>query len=228
MNGTNPEIVDQISTLFHTLGVGWVLWLLIILSVGSIAIMIERAIFFSRRTLGKVDQLLPMLRDGDLAGAGKLVGDQPGLEAEVVRQGLKIADRGPEAVEEMIEAVVASERLHYERFLSFLGTLGNNAPFIGLFGTVLGIVEAFAALAITAKTGSVTHQSADIMRGISEALIATAIGLLVALPSVVVYNAFGRWLTTIVGRSQALGHALSSHLKSAPGRDEAASPVTRP
>ena len=112
-----------------------------------------------------------------------------------------------------MKGAAALQKMKLEQRLAFLGTLGNNAPFIGLFGTVLGIVEAFAALAVTAKTGSVTHQSADIMRGISEALVATAIGLLVALPSVVAYNAFGRWLTTIVGRAQALGHALTSHLK---------------
>jgi biopolymer transport protein ExbB len=107
-------------------------------------------------------------------------------------------------------------RLRYERFLSLLGTLGNNAPFIGLFGTVLGIVDAFAALASNAQRGAMTSGAANIMGGISEALVATAVGLMVALPAVAVHNVFGRWLKTIVARSECIGHALASHLKSLP------------
>lgn len=198
------------------------MWLLIGLSILSITIVIERLIYFSMHSFGQIDDLLPKLRDGDLTAAARLIGDKRGLEAEVVRQGLLAANRGADAVEEIIEATIARERLRYERFLSYLGTLGNNAPFVGLFGTVLGIVEAFAALAVTAQSGSVTSHSTAIMSGISEALVATAIGLLVALPAVALYNAFGRWLQTIISRSQALGHALASHLKSlAPSDTEA-------
>jgi biopolymer transport protein ExbB len=150
----------------------------------------------------------------------KLVGDRRGLEAEVLRQGAKAAGRGPDAVAEMVEATIVRGRLRYERFLSLLGTLGNNAPFIGLFGTVLGIVDAFAALATNAARGAVTSGAANIMGGISEALVATAVGLMVALPAVAVHNVFGRWLKTIVARSECIGHALASHLKSVPA-DEA-------
>ena len=136
-----------------------------------------------------------------------------GLAAEVLRQGARTAPRGAEAVEEMIQAVVLRERLRYERRLSYLGTLGNNAPFIGLFGTVLGIVEAFATLATTAQQGAVATGAASIMSGIAEALVATAVGLLVALPAVAVYNVFGRWLKNIVAGGECVGHALASHLK---------------
>ncbi len=78
---------------------------------------------------------------------------------------------------------MAAERPRYERFLSFLGTLGSNAPFIGLFGTVLGIIKAFNDLGAVAIQGSAIQQT--VMTGISEALVATAVGLAVAIPAVV-------------------------------------------
>jgi biopolymer transport protein ExbB len=210
----NAAIVDRLGEAFRNMGAGWVMWLLIGLSVISIAVMIERAIYFGRHSFGNVDALLRLLADGDLDGAVKQVADRRGLEAEVLRQAVRVAPRGADAVGEIVEATIGRERLRYERFLSFLGTLGNNAPFIGLFGTVLGIVEAFAALAVNAKAGAVTQGAANIMSGVSESLVATAVGLLVALPAVAVYNLFGRWLRTIVARGECIGHALASHLKS--------------
>jgi biopolymer transport protein ExbB len=210
----NDEIIQRLAHLFRNLGAGWVMWLLIGLSVLSLAVMLERAVFFARHSFGGgVDLLLAKLGNGDLDGAVRLVNDRRGLEAEVVRQGVRAAPRGPDAVEEIVQATIVRERLRYERFLSFLGTLGNNAPFIGLFGTVLGIVEAFAALAANAQAGAVTEGAANIMSGVSEALVATAVGLMVALPAVAMNNVFGRWLKTIIARGEVIGHALASHLK---------------
>jgi biopolymer transport protein ExbB len=212
---TNDEIIQKLAHVFRHLGAGWVMWLLIGLSVASLAVMIERALFFARHSYGSVDALMKKLASGDLDGAVRLAGAHRGLEAEVLREGARAAPRGAEAVEEIVEATIIRERLRYERFLSYLATLGNNAPFIGLFGTVLGIVEAFAALAANAQAGAVTEGAANIMGGVSEALVATAVGLLVALPAVAVNNVFGRWLKTIIARGECVGHALASHLKSA-------------
>jgi biopolymer transport protein ExbB len=221
------SVIERLGDVFRSLGAGWVMWILILLSIVSVAVMIERAVFFGRRAFGDVDVLIRMLADGDLPGAAKLVGDRPGLEVEVVRQGIRAAPRGAEAVEEIVQATIGRERLRYERFLSYLGTLGNNAPFIGLFGTVLGIVEAFAALAANAKTGAVTEGAANIMTGVSEALVATAVGLVVALPAVAMFNVYGRALKTIVARSESLGHALASHLKSAAPGEPAPAVATK-
>lgn len=212
----NDPIIVQLASIFNHMGTGWVMWLLILLSIVSVAVMIERALFFRRHAFGEVDDLMHKLANGDLSGAVQFVADRRGLEAEVLRRGAQVASRGAEAVEEIVKATIMRERLRYERYLSFLGTLGNNAPFIGLFGTVLGIIKAFAALAVNAQAGAVTTGATNIMAGISEALVATAVGLLVAIPAVAVYNAFGRWLKTIVARSEAVGHALASHLKSIP------------
>jgi len=132
------------------------------------------------------------------------------MEAEVVRAAVEHADRGPDAVEEVVAARVERIRLDYERRLAFLGTLGNNAPFIGLFGTVLGIIRAFADLAAHPGAGG----ASTVMAGISEALVATAVGLFVALPAVVMFNLYTRWLRRAAQRSAVLGHAAVAHLRS--------------
>ena len=106
---------------------------------------------------------------------------------------------------------MARERPQYERFLSVLGTLGNNAPFIGLFGTVLGIIKAFHDLGEMNAKGAAIQQT--VMAGISEALVATAVGLAVAIPAVVCNNVFNRRLKTVTSRTHALGHALVAHLR---------------
>lgn len=212
----NAQLIEQFSHFFETMGATWVLWLLIVLSFISVAVMIERLVYFWSHSYGDVEPVSARLSEGDLEGAVALVGNHPSLEAEVVRQGIQAAPRGPEAVEEAIRATIIRDRLGYERFLSYLGTLGNNAPFVGLFGTVLGIIQAFAELAKSAGSGSVSTGSSNVMAGISEALVATAVGLLVALPAVAVYNAYGRWLRTISSRAESLGHSLISHLKTIP------------
>ncbi len=224
----SASLIDRFAAAFEAVGASWVLWLLIGLSIVSVAIMIERAVYFTTHMTGDIDPLVERLTNGDLEGAVASVGNRRGLEAEVVRQGVKHVAKGPESVEEIVNRVIARERLRYERFLSFLGTLGNNAPFIGLFGTVLGIISAFAELAKNAAAGTVTKGSSNTMGGISEALVATAVGLLVALPAVAVYNIFQRWLKTIVARGEVLGHALASHLKAVPEEGGEPHPVGLP
>jgi biopolymer transport protein ExbB len=210
----SANIIDQFAVAFEAMGAAWVMWLLIVLSVLSVAVMIERALYFATHSLGDVTALADKLQKGDLEGAAKDVEKKRGLEAEVVRQGVAAAPQGPASVEKVVQMVIKDQRLKYERFLSFLGTLGNNAPFIGLFGTVLGIISAFAELAKSAKAGSMTSGGSNIMAGISEALVATAVGLLVALPAVALYNVFARWLKTIAARGEVLGDALAAHLES--------------
>ena len=184
----------------------WVLWLLIALSVASFAVMLERAVFFGSQRLRNGEQLATWLTHGELDRARHAVEGQTGMEAVVVREMLLAAPPGPVTVVVVLLSVLARERARYERFLSFLGTLGSNAPFVGLFGTVLGIIKAFNDLGAVAVKGSAIQQT--VMAGISEALVATAVGLGVAIPAVVAYNAFTRWLKTLANRSQALGFAL--------------------
>ena len=223
-------LLDRFSAGFESLGASWVLWLLVGLSVVSVAIMFERLIFFATHSMGDVREIARQLERGDLEGAVKSVGTKRGLESEVVREGVLNAPQGADAVEEVVQRVIMTEKLGYERFLVYLSTLGNNAPFVGLFGTVLGVIAAFGELAKTAANGAVSTGSAHVMSGISEALVATAVGLLVALPAVAVNNFFVRWLKTITVRGEVLGHALAAHLKALPAEPEEATrgPVALP
>ncbi len=203
------------------LGAEWVLWILLLLSVVSVGVMIERAAFFAARRLRDTDDLARRLLAGDLDGAAGAVAGRPGLEAEVVRAAVANATKGPDAVREVIAGTVERLRIAYELRLAFLGTLGNNAPFIGLFGTVLGIIRAFVDLARNpAAAGAGT-----VMAGISEALVATAVGLFVALPAVVAYNLFQRSLRRATQRATALGHAAVAFLEARPRAAGSAGPV---
>ncbi|NBD13066.1 MULTISPECIES: MotA/TolQ/ExbB proton channel family protein [Corallococcus] len=189
----------------------WVLWVLVVLSVLSIAVMLERAVYFARNRLPDSELLAVRLARGELEAVRVAAARHRGMEAAVIREALASAAQGADTVEQVIASTVARERPQYERFLSFLGTLGNNAPFIGLFGTVLGIIKAFNDLgSLTAKGGAMQQ---TVMAGISEALVATAVGLAVAIPAVVAFNVFNRQLKTLTSRTQALGHALVGSLR---------------
>jgi biopolymer transport protein ExbB len=196
---------------FTLLGAGWVLWLLLALSVLSVMVMLERALYFGRRRMSQTfPELIQRCLKGDLAGAAALA-TSDSMEADVVRAAAGVAQSGQEAVEKAVASTIDRRRLEYEQWLFVLGTLGNNAPFIGLFGTVLGIIRAFADLAVgTGRSGA--GGASTVMAGISEALVATAVGLFVAIPAVLAFNIFQRLLKRVVGRSNALGNAIASGL----------------
>ncbi len=205
------RLTDSVFQLFTTVGAEWVMWLLAILSVVSGAVIIERLIFFSRNRIPESGVLLSLLAKGDLDGARAALEGRSGMEAEVLGAALDAAHSGPAAVEEVIAGAVMRFRQPYERYLSFLGTLGNNAPFIGLFGTVIGIIDAFASLAV--GTDAMKAGASTVMSGISEALVATAVGIFVAIPAVVAFNGYNRWLKMMTARTHSLGHAVIAHLK---------------
>ena len=193
------------------LGADWVLWLLVALSVLSIGVAVERAWFFLAHRMTQQDRIVQLLLVGQLPAAREIVGDRRGIEAEVVRAAVDHAAMGADAVAEVVTARIERSRLEYERGLAVLGTLGNNAPFLGLFGTVLGIIRAFASLAANPSA----EGAGSVMAGIADALVATAVGLFVALPAVVMFNGFQRWLRRNVQRASVLGHAAVAHLKRA-------------
>jgi biopolymer transport protein ExbB/TolQ len=202
-------VIEQRLLAFTMLGAGWVLWLLVGLSVLSVTVMLERGLYFGQRRMSKrFPELLRLCQDGSLDKAAQLAAGDA-MEAEVVRVAARVARSGQEAVEKAVASTIDRRRLEYERWLFVLGTLGNNAPFIGLFGTVLGIIRAFADLA--AHPGAAAGAS-TVMAGISEALVATAVGLFVAIPAVLAYNIYQRLLKRVVGRSQSLGNAIAAGL----------------
>jgi biopolymer transport protein ExbB len=188
---------------FTLLGSEWVLWLLIGLSVVSVAIMVERAIFL--RSRGDNDalarELSTLLKGGDVDGARQALSGRTAAAATVAAAGLDHFDRGSNAVGEAMAGAKARLRIDMERNLGVLGTLGNNAPFIGLFGTVLGIIKAFADLARNQSGGA-----AAVMSGISEALVATAVGLMVAIPAVIAFNYFQGKVRKTIASVDAIAH----------------------
>jgi len=216
----NADSLDaQLLDIMLRAGSRWVLWLLLALSLVAVAVMLERVWFFiqSRRQHAAVQRALAAMRaSGCKAALGELQGAQS-MQAEVARACLANEADGAAAVEEHVAATIESERLRYERGLAFLGTLGNNAPFIGLFGTVLGIIRAFHDLA-----GNTAAGASVVMAGIAEALVATGIGLLVALPAVAMYNLFARHVETSAAAATGIGHAILAYIKGESARRERA------
>src|SRR5262249_22970352 len=146
------------------------------------------------------DAMSTLRRTGPTEALAKLRGERS-MQAAVARACLTHAGDGPDAVDEHKAGAIESERVRYERGLAFLGTLGNNAPFVGLFGTVLGIVRAFRDL-----SGSSLHGTQAVMAGIAQALVATGVGLLVALPAVATYNAFTRHVERSTSAAEVIAH----------------------
>jgi biopolymer transport protein ExbB len=203
---------SQFLDLFLFLGSEWILYVLVLLSIISIGITIERVVHFFRTRVdldAMQTDLDTMLRKNDIAGARKMVEASESHVAAVVLRGLDALGRGALAVEEVMTGAATVERLKMERGLAFLGTLGNNAPFIGLFGTVLGIIRSFRDLATSTIEGT-----SAVMAGIAEALVATAVGLLVALPAVAVFNALQRAVRKQMAASEAMTRVILAHTKS--------------
>src|SRR5579871_476423 len=156
------------------LGTGWILVLMAILSIVSLAIMLERAwLYWSLRddVEGLMRDLGRLLRGGDLDGARQRLEQSPSAEAAVVVAGIVEADLGADAAEEAMAGASALQRLKLERRLAYLGTLGNNAPFIGLLGTVIGIVGAFeefgkGSASVSLTAGATAGPSEAVMRNI--------------------------------------------------------------
>jgi biopolymer transport protein ExbB/TolQ len=194
-----------------------ILYLLLSLSVLSIGVIIERWWFFSRRRTDipeLSEGLRKALRTHDLSAARKLMQEDRSIEAEIIHEALGWYDQGPDAVEQIVAKAVRARRKKFEGGLVFLGTLGNNAPFIGLFGTVLGIVTAFKELgATTGSAGAASAGMNNVMASISEALIATAVGILVALPAVIYYNIFQKKGSDIEENANGLGNVLLASLQ---------------
>jgi biopolymer transport protein ExbB/TolQ len=195
-------------------GAEWVLWILVALSVISIALIVERWLYFLR-SRSDVDELPvklhEQLRAHNLQGAWQLVKDSQTycIESGVVAAGLASLRNGPQAVSEAMQSVKARMRPQLDANLATLATIGSNAPFIGLLGTVLGIIKAANEL----TTGDAAGNSVAVMSGVFEALVATAVGLFVAIPAVIAYNLFLRRVRKRMAEVDSLAHMLLSTLR---------------
>jgi biopolymer transport protein ExbB len=211
-------MVEQIKNVLVHAGATWVLWLLFSLSVLSIAVMLDRArVFVGQRddVAELVQSLHCLLGQGDLAGARKRLVESRSAAAHVALAGLAQWERGAAAAQQAMAAATGLQRARLERRLLFLGTVGNNAPFIGLLGTVIGVVGAFEALGSTSLAASAPAMQLAperVMSTIAEALVATAVGLVVAIPAVAVFNYFQGLLAATLSDAETLGHVVLSHI----------------
>ncbi|MEZ4287206.1 MAG: MotA/TolQ/ExbB proton channel family protein [Polyangiales bacterium] len=212
--------VEAIKYFFLEAGAGWVLWLLFALSIASVAVALER--WFAYRKADEdvhaiANELSNALQSDDASSAMKKLASHEGVAARIASAGLSVAERGPEAAESAMKSRTALERNALENRLAFLATLGNNAPFIGLFGTVIGIIGAFEELGHSAAghvNASNASASTAVMSSIAEALVATAVGIAVALPAVAAYNYLQRRVERIVSDSDVLSNLVMAYLKS--------------
>jgi biopolymer transport protein ExbB len=164
-------------------------------SVLSLTFMFERLLYF-RKAKGTSDDILghvhKLLEAGKADQASAYCQRHSSAVAQVVHYGLLHSGRPRRDLDELLATKRLEERMKLERYLAVLGTMGNVAPFIGLFGTVVGIIKAFQDLAAAGGGGP-----SVVAKGIAEALVATAVGLLVAIPAVIIYNYFMRELKGI-------------------------------
>ncbi|MFT4705125.1 MAG: biopolymer transport protein ExbB/TolQ [Bradymonadia bacterium] len=199
-------------------GAEWVLWLLVILGFVSVFIFFERLLFLKKHAVDAEairQMLLRTLGDNDVDTAVNELSKYDAIEAHVTAYGLREAERGPEAVVELCRGAAGIERLRYERGLSVLATIGSNAPFIGLFGTVMGVIMAFDQL--RELGGQSADGSGAVMGAIAEALIATGVGLLVAIPAILFYNLLKSRVKKTISTTQLLVDTAVAMLRSQRG-----------
>lgn len=209
-SGESGNIVDAFmqSSLLQA---EWVLYFLLVIFVACIVVMAVKFAWFginrlrARKLQGRVGVLLA---DGDVESFKSDVEDMDGAEAWVLRHALRYADAGTEVVEKQMDVALASRKARMEQGIVFLGTVGSNAPFVGLFGTVLGVIRAFRDLSLETDQGA-----AAVMSGISEALVATAVGLMVAIPAVVAFNYLTRQVKSVMTNSSALNEQVLLRLR---------------
>lgn len=219
-------LIERLTKL-ALLGSSWVLYLLLILSVTSIATMVERWVYFARRS-GDLEHLrknvLTQLDEANIEAVDELLAADRSLHARVAREALRWLHGGPEAMADAVDAELSRVRAELEKGTNLLGTLGNNAPFIGLFGTVLGVIIAFHSLG---QSGGNPSTMGGVMGGIAEALVATGVGLFVALPAVVAYNLIQKRIGQFEADAAALVKLISAYAKANPKITERARALRR-
>ncbi|EMJ63486.1 MULTISPECIES: MotA/TolQ/ExbB proton channel family protein [Leptospira] len=176
---------------------------MLVASIIALAVGTERILIF-RRNLRNTDVVLPILtseiRKGDFGAVKTVASENPtNIYAKFSQFSTENYEVGHEALSELQEGKIIGERIELENHLPILNTLGNNAPFIGLLGTVLGVIKAFYGLGTLGSTGA-----EFVMRSISTALLATAAGLGVAIPVVMANNYFTRKLKIIQANLEIL------------------------
>ena len=194
----HPGTAVMLYTYFLQGGVA--MYPLLLGSVLSVAIAVERIVTLHRAA--KADRALapelePLLERGEVKQAAARCEKAEGPLARVMRVGLAANWVDARQRQKAVERALTRETGNLERYLPVLATIGSISPFVGLFGTVLGIMRAFRDMGIAGSAGS-----AVVAAGISEALVATATGLFVAVVAVIAYNHLMTWAQTVITNAQ--------------------------
>lgn len=168
---------------------GFTIYILLACSVLSLTIIIERIRYYRKRSkVKRTDFMLKVRKElerGELGKALVVCKDIDSPFSSVVHAGLNLCGHSEELISNTMEREITIETNKLESYTSIVGTIGSTAVYIGLFGTVLGIIRAFHDISLSGAGGI-----SVVINGISEALACTAVGLCVAVPAVVAYNYF--------------------------------------
>ena len=209
---------------FALLGAEWVMWVLVVMGLIAFGLFFVRLYF-----LKKYQVELPALLDALTASAVRNmvgtnvkkaleslgVGRVDSMELEVAQQVIANWESSDSGLENVVQKTILSNRQTYERQVSYFGIVGSNAPFVGLFGTVIGVIISFKELGNNPKGGLEV-----VGPGISEALVATAVGLLVAIPAVIMFNTLKGKIKTRVQNSEIVFRHLLAIKKDQPQSEE--------
>jgi biopolymer transport protein ExbB len=167
---------------------GPIMWPLALCSLLTLAIIIERSINLrASRILDPtiVERVTGLAEGGRIDRASEVCRQNRGIFTNIVLEGLEQDVKGESAAKEAVEDAGRHETVRLNRYLGILGTVAGVAPLLGLLGTVTGMIEVFKTIA---ESGA--GQAAQLSSGISQALITTATGLLIAIPALVAHNYF--------------------------------------
>ena len=175
---------------------GFTMYILLVCSVIAMAIILERLYHYHGKAVDVIkfmERIRELLEHSEQAKALKMCETEPIPVARVVAAGMRKQGLGREEITGAMDREIITETSKLEKSIAFLGTMGNLAVYIGLFGTVLGIVRAFHNISLQGSGGLTV-----VIGGVAEALICTATGLLVAVPSVAAFNYFSRKVDSFV------------------------------
>ncbi len=167
---------------------GWDMWLLLLISVVGLAVVIERLVFFATQhgdTKGLLRAIGAKIAGDDIDGAVKVCRSQRGMLPRILEFGLQRGEKNRADITDALSIALMEHLNSLERNLGIVGTIAVIAPFVGLFGTVLGIIRAFQDIALKGNS-----TPAVVAAGVSEALVTTATGLIIAVIAVVFFNYF--------------------------------------
>jgi biopolymer transport protein ExbB len=198
---------------------GWTLYVLIGASILSVTVILFKLIeFWGKSKTTRTDfvtKVMKRLRKGDMEGALEICENTNSPMAPVAKAGIKAHIDKNTSVGEAMDREIMIETVKLERFTTILGTIGSIAVYIGLFGTVIGIIRAFHDIS---KVGS--GGISIVIGGVSEALIATAAGLFVAIPAVIAYNFFTKLIDKFIVNMEYCASAVEDFMVGKPSDEE--------